>query len=63
MEGPRRVDVHGVDGVHRVEEQVRETDEHSRSCASDLQMRLLPWTFHLSRMTPPEDFRPEDCLE
>lgn len=42
MKGPRRMDVHGVDGIHRVEEKARETDEHSRSCASDLQMLLLP---------------------
>lgn len=63
VEGVRRVDVHGVDGVHRVEEQAREADEHAQSCALDLQKRLLPWTFRLSRMTPLEGFRPEGCLE
>lgn len=60
VEGVRSSDAHDVDGVHRVEEQA---DEHARGCASDLQMRLLPWTFRLGRMTPLEGFRPEGCLE
>lgn len=60
VEGVRSSDAHGVDGVHRVEGQA---DEHPRSCASDLQMRLLPWTFRSGRMTPLEGFRPEGCLE
>lgn len=63
VEGVRSLDAHDVDGVHRVEEQAREAGEHARSCASDLQMRLLPWTFRLGRMTPLEGFRPEGCLE
>lgn len=63
VEVGRRVDIHDVDDVHRVEGQAREADEHARSCASDLQMRLLPWTFRLSLMTLLEGLQPEGCLE
>lgn len=57
------VDAHGVDGVHRVEEQAREDDGHAQSYVLDLQMHLLPWTFRLSWMTPRESFQHEGCFE